>query len=816
MNRSELARVIAEKTGLSITDAEEVVNAFSDTITEVLARGEKVIYSNFGTFYTVHYPSKIIIHPKLGPLKKMVMMPTNVAKWMPAENIKEMVKKSIVQESVTMHGSKKVSTAPLNPTSSRGVASAQSQKSIFDDEEVEIPIKRKSTKIVEEPVSSSVGNTPGVSGHANPGGVGIDEKKTKPVNIYEELMKDGSKEESTFGDAIRIKKDKPFWKRMFENDGDAAASESEDQSTKSATKVSLLDSGIFDKSNLSGNLPKTPPKEQTETQPKLEEKNVPEANQPITPAPSPEMPIKPFENTFSTVPANIAYIDLSKTVVPREVLQQVPEKVARHYKVVPVEEKDNELIVAMTDPEDVEAKEIIKKLTQKKISIRLATESDLSHVLDQYQGFESEVQEAVNTANESTGGQISEEEKKNLIDAAAEDAPAARIVSSLLRRAIRDKASDIHIEPLEDEVQVRFRLDGILRKKITFPKDVHAAVVSRIKILCSLKIDEQRLPQDGRFSIDMDNRRVDFRVSTMPTAYGEKIVMRILDKMTGILSVEELGLSGSGLASLNEYLTKTHGMILVTGPTGSGKTTTLYALISKLFEEGVNICTLEDPIEYQIPGINQSQVNANINYTFASGLRSLVRQDPDIIMIGEIRDGETAEMAVQSALTGHVVLSTLHTNDAAGAAPRLIDMGVEPFLLTSSVNIVIGQRLSRKICEDCKEEAQIPEAELETVKSIIDSMPPAEKAEMKKKELKFYHGKGCKTCSDTGYKGRLGIYEVLPFTEDVKDLILQRSSSFKLQEKAVANGMVTMIQDGVIKALNGQTTLEEVWRVTKD
>jgi type II secretory ATPase GspE/PulE/Tfp pilus assembly ATPase PilB-like protein len=363
-------------------------------------------------------------------------------------------------------------------------------------------------------------------------------------------------------------------------------------------------------------------------------------------------------------------------------------------------------------------------------------------------------------------------------------------------------------------VVVRFRQDGVLRKTVTLPKDLRSSVVSRIKIMANMKIDEQRLPQDGRFSIDVDKRKVDFRVSSMPVANGEKVVMRVLDKLTGILSIEELGITGGGLERLLNNLKKSHGMILVTGPTGSGKTTSLYALIDKLYTEGVNIVTLEDPIEYRMPGINQSQVNADIKYTFASGLRSIVRQDPDIIMIGEIRDSETAEMAVHAALTGHIVLSTLHTNDSAGAAPRLLDMGVEPFLLTSSLNIVIAQRLARKICQDCKEEFSVPEPEMEKVKAEIAKMPEAERPS--DESLKFYHGKGCKNCNDSGYTGRIGLYEVLEITEQLKELILKKESSYKIQELAIKEGMITMLGDGILKAISGKTTLEEVWRITQE
>jgi type IV pilus assembly protein PilB len=521
-----------------------------------------------------------------------------------------------------------------------------------------------------------------------------------------------------------------------------------------------------------------------------------------------EVEITPFPTKTSV--SQVEYVDLSKTIIPKTILHKIPEKVARQYKIAPVSETDQDITIAMVDPQDLEAREMIKKMVGKTLIVKLSSEDDINHILDQYSGLETELSEAIKTANEEK----TEQEKIPLIESASDNAPAARIVTSLLRRAIRDKASDIHIEPEEKDVLVRFRQDGILRKTVALPKDLRSSVVSRIKIMANMKIDEQRLPQDGRFSITVDNRKVDFRVSTMPVANGEKVVMRVLDKLTGILTIEQLGIRGGGLKSLQNNLKKSHGMILVTGPTGSGKTTTLYALIDNLYTEGVNIVTLEDPIEYRMPGINQSQVNAGIDYTFASGLRSIVRQDPDIIMIGEIRDAETAEMAVHAALTGHIVLSTLHTNDSAGAAPRLLDMGVEPFLLTSSLNIVIAQRLARKICEDCKEELPISSIELEKIKVEINKMPEAERPKME--QIKFFHGKGCNNCNNSGYKGRIGLYEALEITEPLKELILKKESSFKLQEEAVRNGMVTMLGDGIIKALSGLTTLEEVWRITEE
>lgn len=514
---------------------------------------------------------------------------------------------------------------------------------------------------------------------------------------------------------------------------------------------------------------------------------------------------------------NIAYEDLSKFVVPKNILALIPEHWARQYQIVPIREDKGKLVVGMIDPEDREAIDFIRKKTGKQLSLRICTHEDLSHVLDQYSGVGGELNKIIASVEEDKNFEITKEKKKKVNAEMATDisesAPAAKIVQSLMKRAVREKASDIHIEPTEDEVIVRFRVDGILHKIITLPVEILPSVVSRIKILSGMKIDETRLPQDGRFQAMIDQKEVDFRVSTFPTVNGEKVVSRILDKSAGILTLEQLGFRGSAFKILDENITKSHGMILVTGPTGSGKTTTLYAVLQKLMKESVNIVTMEDPVEYRIQTVNQGQVHSSIGFSFASGLRSILRQDPDVIMVGEIRDEETADIAIHSALTGHIVLSTLHTNDAAGAIPRFIDMGIEPFLVNSSLNAVIAQRLCRKICESCREPFEIDKSSMEYAKKEIDNLP---KTEEFKKEIKFFHGKGCANCHNSGYSGRVGIFEVFNLTNDLKEIVSRKGSGTELGEKAIANGMVTMRQDGILKAIDGITTLEEVWRATKE
>ena len=824
MNRKDLAKQLAAKSNIKADKAERVILAIEHTIEKALEEGKKVVYSNFGTFYTVHYPSKIIYHPKLGKSKQMVMLPTNAAKWMPSANIKDLVNSDAeINDTLplTAHGMRKF-THNLNPEpkfityakDAPVIPSVKSQNSPLKPVTDIYPSPKSSPKSFNEnPENGEEVEIPIRSITNNPEPV----KESLPphVNIYEET------EDESNEDEIRVHDDKKigFFNRLFNKDSDAKETdEKEIEEKANPEKVSLKNAGIFNNdavvplpdnaqmtAPVNNELLSHPPKIKAEIETFRQDKTTAEQSK----TDKPEIEIAPFA-AKNNVP-QVSYIDLSKLIVPKEILHLIPEKIARQYKVVPIEQTDKDLTIAMIDPEDLEAIEIIKKMVPKTLIVKLSSEEDVNHVLDQYSGLEKELSEAIKTADTEQ----EEQEKPELIDESTSDnAPAARIVTSLLRRAIRDKASDIHIEPEEKDVVVRFRQDGVLRKTVTLPKDLRSSVVSRIKIMANMKIDEQRLPQDGRFSIDIDKRKVDFRVSSMPVANGEKVVMRVLDKLTGILSIEELGITGGGLERLLNNLKKSHGMILVTGPTGSGKTTSLYALIDKLYTEGVNIVTLEDPIEYRMPGINQSQVNAEIKYTFASGLRSIVRQDPDIIMIGEIRDSETAEMAVHAALTGHIVLSTLHTNDSAGAAPRLLDMGVEPFLLTSSLNIVIAQRLARKICQDCKEELVVPGPEMEKVKAEIAKMPEAERPS--DESLKFYHGKGCKNCGDSGYTGRIGLYEVLEITEQLKELVLKKESSFKIQELAIKEGMITMLGDGILKSIAGNTTLEEVWRITQE
>lgn len=590
---------------------------------------------------------------------------------------------------------------------------------------------------------------------------------------------------------------------------------------------------------------------------------------------------------------NVPFVDLSQIEIKKEYLSKLPERVARRYQAVVFGEEGDTLLLAMADPLDVQAVQFIEKELGYHDKKYLASTNDISVALDLYkEGLSDEISKVIRESEEITLGEEQLDEKvdaENVQEIVAE-APIARALNIILEYALKSRASDIHIEPREGFIQVRFRIDGVLQDTMTLPRQLLSAIITRVKIISNLRIDEHRIPQDGRIKVKIGSRSLSIRVSTLPVLDGEKIVMRLLDESTRALTLEELGFSGVALTAVKKALKRPHGMLLVTGPTGSGKSTTLYSAISLLNSIEVNISTVEDPIEYKIPGVNQTQVNTKTGMTFASGLRALLRQDPDIIMVGEIRDNETAEMGVHAALTGHIVLSTLHTNNAAGCLPRLLDMKVEPFLIASTVNAVVGQRLIRKLCTECRETYQATKDEIEeivkefgldrsflaatpakeTIKevssstpnfgerkiaapedienkgSILDQIaadpsiinksladaeseqktlreqifiePEAEEKKTQKKDLSLtlFHAKGCNKCHGTGYSGRIGIYEVLEVTEEIAEMIIKHASTNEIQEKAVANGMVLMAQDGFIKALTGITTIEEIIRVTRE
>lgn len=511
---------------------------------------------------------------------------------------------------------------------------------------------------------------------------------------------------------------------------------------------------------------------------------------------------------------NIPFINLGQVPISPEALALLPQSVAERFSVIPVSvDKEKKLLsLAMADPLDLAAIEFVEKKTGMRIRPMAGIPSQVKQMItDSYTaGLTEEVAEALKAATPKERITTVDLSRLNQV---ISEAPIARIVKELLEFAIKSRASDVHVEPMEGDTRIRYRIDGILQEKFTMPKQFHEALVSRIKILAGMKIDEKRAPQDGRFNFKAGKEEVDLRVSSLPTIYGEKIVMRLLKKSGGVPTLPELGLRGRALKNLEDAILRPHGIIIICGPTGSGKTTTLYSILTKISTPQVNVITLEDPVEYQIPGVNQVQVNPAAGLTFASGLRSFLRQDPNIIMVGEIRDSETAELATQAALTGHLVLATLHTNNAAGVLPRLLDMGVEPFLLASTMTAVVAQRIVRRIHNKCKTTYTPDPSVVEDMKKVLGNLWPKDKPDS---EVKLAKGKGDKECNGTGYLGRIGIFEVMPVSDKIEKLILSRASAGEIEKEAVAEGMITMKQDGYLKVLEGITTVEEVLRVAQE
>lgn len=517
----------------------------------------------------------------------------------------------------------------------------------------------------------------------------------------------------------------------------------------------------------------------------------------------------------------IPFINLEDVTVSVKALKTISENFARANNIVPFRREKDQLEVAMINPGDLEIIETVKKSTGLNIVPRLTTSTGIQNILSQYQdSLKSEVDKIVNSADSEAVRVISEDsEEPDDLEKAAKELPVIKIVDIIIKHAILERASDIHIEPQDEELIVRYRIDGILRDMMKLPIEVSSGIVARIKVLSNLKLDEHRLPQDGRFKIQKKDYKYSLRVSILPVSGGEKIVMRLLPETKEAMSLEEIGLRKNSLEKVEEAMKKTSGLILVSGPTGSGKTTTLYSILSQLNTPKINISTIEDPIEYQVPRINQTQVKTKAGFTFASGLRALVRQDPDVLMVGEIRDGETARLATNAALTGHLVLSTLHTTSAAGTASRLIDMGVEPFLVSSTISIIIAQRLLR-VLYSSKKSYYLSDSELENLKKHCDLQRIENilkereiiKKEQSIKDVQFFKPVETEKAPD-GYRGRLAAFEVLEVTEEIKKLIVERSSSNKIKEKAKEQGMITMLEDGIIKAAQGITSIEEVLRV---
>ncbi len=509
---------------------------------------------------------------------------------------------------------------------------------------------------------------------------------------------------------------------------------------------------------------------------------------------------------------NVPFVDITNAAVDPHALSLLPESVSRRYAILPYyfEPEKDTVYIATSDPLNFNIAEFLEKKAGKKVVLSLALPEDILKALNANyaQDLSPEVSEVLKEVEPNLGNK-----KIKATDVTIREAPMAKIVNTILEFALKSRASDIHIEPRETKTDVRYRIDGILEEKLSLPRSIHDSLISRIKILSEMKIDEKRVPQDGRFEFRIGAEAVDLRVSSLPTVNGEKIVMRLLKKTGGLPTLDALGLRGTQLKDLQEAITRPYGIILVTGPTGSGKTTTLYSVLTKLNKPTVNIVTLEDPVEYKLAGINQVQVNVQAGLTFASGLRSFLRQDPNIILVGEIRDKETTQLAIQAALTGHLVFSTLHTNDAATAIPRLIDLGGEPFLIASVLSASLAQRICRRVCQTCKQEYDPPEEIKANITLVLGDLLP--KQYKTGTSIKLFRGKGCNECNNTGYLGRIAIFEVLKITPAVNKMILQEASAKEIEGQAQKEGLIIMKQDGFLKAIEGLTTLEEVLRVAE-
>ena len=506
----------------------------------------------------------------------------------------------------------------------------------------------------------------------------------------------------------------------------------------------------------------------------------------------------------------VPYISLDSTSFSPQALGFVSQAVVQRFNIIPFayDERTRTLLMAMANPADLDAISFVRQKTGLNVKAFAASPNAIKQAIDiQYrQELVGQVGEALKETEELHATKTVDSTQ---IAQIIKEAPIAKIVSTILEYAVKSRASDIHIEPQEERVRVRYRIDGILYDRLSLPKSVQESVVSRIKILSEMKIDEHRIPQDGRFNFKSDEKEVDLRISVLPAAHGEKIVIRLLRKSGGIPTLEELGLWGTALRNLKTNMLRPHGIIIVCGPTGSGKTTTLYSVLNQINSTKVNVVTLEDPIEYQMTGVNQVQINPAVGLTFATGLRAFLRQDPNVILVGEIRDKDTTELAIQAALTGHLVFSTLHTSNASGALPRLLDLEAETFLLSSTMNAVVGQRIARKICQSCRVSYSPPALITEDIKKELGPFLP-------KGEIKLYKGQGCLQCGGSGYLGRIGIFEVLPVNEKIAGMILKRLDSYSLENEAIAEGMITMKQDGFLKILKGITTIEEVLRVAQE
>ena len=736
MTREELAKVVAKKANLKVKQADALISAFGDTIYEALDKGEKIVYSNFGTFYTVHYPSKIIIHPKLGEKKKMIMLPTDVVKWMPSNNIKEMVMLGKELPTATTFGTSK---QLKEIKKSEGIIHAKSEeiteKPLKEDEEVfDIPIKlfTKKDKVVND-------NFEEISK--------IDDNMSTAASTIDE---GAFPDEET---AIPIK---------FKNENEPVLDQSKLAPLQNPAPVSAI------------------AKETSESV-----------------ADSTEIDLEPAQK------APIEFIDLTARYIPENVLGTIPELFARHFKVVPLACDDTAMTIAMTDPEDIETIDLIRRMARKDITVKITDEDGLEYAFGQYKRLLREQKDT---------WQDTFENSKRLVKS-NKTAPILRIAASIIRKAIREQASEIHLEPVDEEIQIRFRVDGTLIKNSAFPKEIGLTLLDVVKDLGGLDRSIKELPQDGQLRFKLLGTEYDYLVHTIPTAGGEKIFLKLADKLPRLYQLEEIGFDEEDYQKIKQGLSHQSGLILVSGPENAGKTTTAYALIKSLLADVINIASIEDPIEFKLSGVNQSQVKADIGFDLIKGLETISKLDADVIFVGQIDNKKAAEKVFEIACR-KLVISTIEATGLADTIKLLAKWEIDPIAINQVINLIIDQKLVRRCCESCKAQIQPDDTESRLIKEVIESLPNIDKEFIRRlSKVHFYKGEGCPDCGNTGYKGRFPVFEVVEMSSDLQEIAIGADNCETIKACLKSHNTKTIAQDGLIKAIMGYTTLSEIWKI---
>lgn len=761
MNRKDLARALAKQTKMTQSKAEKLIAAFGDVISDALDQGDKITYSNFGTFYTVHYPSKIIHHPVLGAKKKMVMLPTDTVKWMPSDNIKDIIRIGKEMASATSFGA------------SKQLEEIKRKEGICIKKAIELDEPTAETEVAKAgPEQEDYFEIP----------IRVTPKESEPEKVQEkvEAKDNNSQEVIKASDQLPEPNDKykNFWWQFLEE---------ENKATKPALPNLAKDpddediEAYIERLRQSRKSWITPLKER-------ESRSADAQRSGKQAKPAVEDDLQPFFDWRK----EIDFVDLSNIKISKDTLRLVPEKIAREFMVIPLYTTPKTITVATDDPQNVEALAIVKKITGKDILPKLASESQINDAFIQYENQEDDEYEIKQAAK----------------------IPASRILTAIARRAIRDHATDIHLEPAGEGAILRFRIDGTLQNKTELPTRIYSALLSKLKKLGRLDETVPTISNEGHFNLHVNGSQLACRLSILKVATGERAVLNITGRSARVPKIEELGMSAKEVELIKKACAKSQGLILVSGTNNSEKITTLYSLVEALRPEGISIFTLEDKIESELCAVNQLEISEESAISPLEGLRSILRQDPDVIMISNLRDKETAETAMQTSLTGHLVLASISAADSSTAIARLFDLGVEPFLVSSSLNLVLGQRLVRRICDQCRSAKALSEGEQEIVKKEISLLPQ----EIKKSISRFSasEGKGCQNCEESGYLGRIGLYEVMEINGEIRDLISQKATPCEIKNAAIKCGMTTLDQDGLLKANSGLTTLEEIQKVAKE